>query len=832
MATRTISAAGGTRVWSDTASWDEGVVPTSADDVVARGDGTSGALRLSDARSVKSITFLNYAATFTHDAGIVLTVAGSGVTVKWVSGMTYTLGSVTAGITFTGTSGTNLFTSAGKTFGAVVQNGAGGTTQLQDDLACDTMTRSNGSIDFNNKNLTASGNGGFSSTAATVGTLTLGSGTLTVGSWNCTTAPANLTVTAGTSTIHVTAGGSILFRSGGQTWYDVVIDGPLDAVFPTITLATADTFHNLTITQRVAGVGGLGSAILLTTGATYTVTGTFTVTGNANTRLTLLSATPGQVATINAAAVTLSHAIFIDIAGGGAAAPWTGTDLGDGQGCSGITFDSPVPQYWFGQTGNVSDPTKWFTGSGGTGSAGRVPLPQDHAIFDAASFTGAGWTVTQDKGGQVMRNLDMSAVAFTGTFAMNGGISNGIGVFGSVVLSSNVTITTTNGASNFEMLDRHASTMLTAGVAIPCRLRIIVPGTTLTLLDALTVSSSSGVLHDFGTWDTGGFAVSMVAYSSTNSNTRALSLHGSTVTVTGTSGTPWTTATSTGMTLTAGTSTIVFSGGSASTKTLALGGLSYHNVQITGAGAGVWTISGSNTFADLYTDALAKTINFTAGTTQTVTTFTVNGALGNVITLQSSLAATAWNLSCPSGTVRCQYLSLKDSHASGGASFIADLSTNVSGNTGWDFTGISPSTSISPSASRSPSASLSPSASVSPSASISPSVSASMSASASISPSVSASISASASISPSVSASISASASRSPSSSLSPSVSTSASTSPSASRSPSTSASASPSVSARPQCVFRVRADASVISVRPNPQPIIRVRNDVEKVQP
>jgi hypothetical protein len=684
MATRTISAAGGTRVWSDTASWDEGVVPTSADDVVARGDGTSGSLRLSDARSVKSITFLNYAATFTHDAGIVLTVAGSGVTVKWVSGMTYTLGSVTAGVTFTGTSGTNLFTSAGKTFGAIVQNGAGGTTQLQDDLACDTMTRSNGSIDFNNKNLTASGNNGFTSTAATVGTLTLGSGTLTVGSWNCTTAPANLTVTAGTSTIHVTAGGSTLFRSGGQTWYDVSIDGPLDAVFPTITLATADTFHNLTITQRTAGVGGLGSAILLTAGATYTVTGTFTATGNANTRLVLLSATPGSTATINAAAVNLSRVIFIDIVAGGAAAPWTGTELGDGQGCSGITFTAAVPQYWFGDSGNWSDPTKWFTGSGGTGSAGRVPLPQDHAIFDAGSFTGNGWTVSQDKAGQVMRNLDMSAVAFTGTFAMSGA-SNQIGVFGSVALSSKVTMTTTSAAANFEMLDRHASTMLTAGVTIPNRLRIIVPGTTLTLLDALTVSSSSGVLHDFGTWDTGGFAVSMVAYSSTNSNTRALSLHGSTVTVTGTSGTPWTTATSTGMTLTAGTSTIVFSGGSASTKTLALGGLSYNNVQITGAGAGVWTISGSNTFADLYTDALARTINITAGTTQTVTTFSVNGVLGNVVTLQSSLAATAWNLSCASGTVTCSYLSLKDSHAAGGATFRALNSTSVSGNTGWVF---------------------------------------------------------------------------------------------------------------------------------------------------
>lgn len=53
------------------------------------------------------------------------------------------------------------------------------------------------------------------------------------------------------------------------------------------------------------------------------------------------------------------------------------------------------------------------------------------------------------------------------------------------------------------------------------------------------------------------------------------------------------------------------------------------------------TISGSNTFADFKDDgSVAHSILFTAGTTQTVTTFTVNGTAGNLITINSTTTAT------------------------------------------------------------------------------------------------------------------------------------------------------------------------------------------------
>jgi len=55
--------------------------------------------------------------------------------------------------------------------------------------------------------------------------------------------------------------------------------------------------------------------------------------------------------------------------------------------------------------------------------------------------------------------------------------------------------------------------------------------------------------------------------------------------------------------------------------------------------------------------------------------------------MKSVTDTSAWTISKTSGTVSLDYVSLRDSTASGGASFYAgDNSTNVSGNTGWIFT--------------------------------------------------------------------------------------------------------------------------------------------------
>jgi hypothetical protein len=101
-------------------------------------------------------------------------------------------------------------------------------------------------------------------------------------------------------------------------------------------------------------------------------------------------------------------------------------------------------------------------------------------------------------------------------------------------------------------------------------------------------------------------------------------------------------------------------------------------------------VTGANTFASLALNNLGDTTGVTlpASTTTTVTgAITTTASSGNVAKLISSSAGTAATLSKASGTVSVDWVSVKDSTATGGATFYAGAnSTNVSGNTGWIFT--------------------------------------------------------------------------------------------------------------------------------------------------
>ena len=98
-------------------------------------------------------------------------------------------------------------------------------------------------------------------------------------------------------------------------------------------------------------------------------------------------------------------------------------------------------------------------------------------------------------------------------------------------------------------------------------------------------------------------------------------------------------------------------------------------------------ITSSNTFGELILTA-GKTVNFTNGTTQTITTLTGEGTPDNIITIQSVTAGSAFTLSIASGAINKYHYSIKDSTVIGGATFTAIESTNVSGNTGWVFSNI------------------------------------------------------------------------------------------------------------------------------------------------
>lgn len=85
---------------------------------------------------------------------------------------------------------------------------------------------------------------------------------------------------------------------------------------------------------------------------------------------------------------------------------------------------------------------------------------------------------------------------------------------------------------------------------------------------------------------------------------------------------------------------------------------------------------------------MASTITFAAGSTTTVTAFTLSGSAGNLVTINSSVPGTQFTLVKTSGTVTANYLQIQDSNATGGAIWDASNGTNVNlgNNSGWYFT--------------------------------------------------------------------------------------------------------------------------------------------------
>ena len=377
------------------------------------------------------------------------------------------------------------------------------------------------------------------------------------------------------------------------------------------------------------GSANIDAALNITNNQTFSG-GTVTFNGNSKVnRLYVGSATRGTTVTLTfsgGATITGSYVDFEDIAISGLTADttgWTGlaSDIG---GNSGFTFVNSATMYWWKDTGNISDETKWFLGSGGTGGAARSPLLHDICRFDANSFSATGKTVTFD-------NNRLPALDFTGaTNSPSTTAGTPRQMYGSITLISAMT-----WFASLSLSMRGAATITSAGKTIctaTCTVHMV--NGSISLQDAITFGSD--VRWNSGTLTTNGYSVTATGFT-TNFATAAttFNLGASIVTLSGT-GTIWN-PTAANFTLNAGTSTIHFTDTSSTGKTFAGGGLTYYNLKWTTGGAGAITITGSNTFSSwIATGGTTKTITITAGTTQTFTGTLANGISGNLITYQSS----------------------------------------------------------------------------------------------------------------------------------------------------------------------------------------------------
>jgi hypothetical protein len=326
-------------------------------------------------------------------------------------------------------------------------------------------------------------------------------------------------------------------------------------------------------------------------------------------------------------------------------------------------------------------------------------------IFDGGSgttYTNATFEISGSGSGGSSRNVVGSSSAsapslnVTGTgpytFSIYGSFQNLnftgsnciISVPSALSILGNLTLSTGNAYMGvvfpFVMSGSGSKTITSNGATLGAQLSITTTGS-VTLADNFSNSGNTLFLNS-GTFNANNFNVTTTTFSSSNSSPRTVTMGSGTWTLVGEGATAvWDVTSPTNLTVNANTATITAT--SATSKTFNGGGMTYYNLNQGGAGS--LTINGANTFNNITNSVQPATIIFPASATTTVSNFGLSGTLNNVITLQSSSAGTRFTISKSSGTVTPQYLSIKDSAATGGATWIAQNSTNAGNNTGWSI---------------------------------------------------------------------------------------------------------------------------------------------------
>jgi len=697
---------GSTTNWAATSGGASGAsTPTSADDVVFDNLSNVGTtiftVTVSTGAVCRNISFGSGATAL--DA--VMTLAG---TAAWSIYGTMTLVSTNLTLTYSGTitwastTTGQTITTAGKTFaGSFTFNGVGGGWTLQDALAIQGNSGFNllaGAVNTNNQTVTLTGgSSGFITSGTATRSLTLGTSTVScsgiITAWNVS-ATTGFTLSAATSTITLT-GSTNPFVGGGLTYNTVNFNGSSSATLdgantivtlningtslPSVALNAANTITTLNCTS-ITSTG----VCIFSLGADQIITTLNLSTASVIRRIFLQSVTQGTARTITATTRSVSNVDFRDIIFAGLTL--TGTSLGDCGGNSNITFDTPKTVYWnLAGTQNWSA-TAWATSSGGSPALANFPLAQDTAVIDnTGSVTG---TISINNNW----NIGTLNITKTGSMTLDSSFNTPL-FFGNFTLGL---LTTLSGTGTFGFNGRSTTQTITPnGRSFTQPININVRGGTLNLGGSLASGNTFTVAA--GTFDTNSYPLTCLSFTSVGANTRSITFGTSTISLLGT-GTIWNTATGSAITsFSAASSTINLTDTTATARTFSAGnvtGYTFGNLGINGVtGSSITTISGGtvgggHTFNTISSNkTVAHTMTFSAGATITVSNFTVTGTAGNVVTINTNAAGSSTTLSKSSGTVSVDYLSIRDSAATGGATWYAGAnSTNVSGNTGWIFT--------------------------------------------------------------------------------------------------------------------------------------------------
>jgi len=259
------------------------------------------------------------------------------------------------------------------------------------------------------------------------------------------------------------------------------------------------------------------------------------------------------------------------------------------------------------------------------------------------------------------------------------GRSNLIGggfIYGSLRLSPNQTLTV--GSNTTFAATSGTNTIETNGLQIGSSLTFDGVGGTWQLSDALSTTNQVTLIS--GTFDSNNQIVSCQKFAFQGSNVKVIDMGSSDFYL---GNNPAATASAlwdqssfpTNLTINTGTSTIYLQKNSVTgSQSFWGGGFVYHNLVISGNTVPT-TIYGSNTFNSVSNLVAPLTISFEAGTTQTVTDWTVNGTAGQQVVLQSDTPGVQWNLAkAGGGYVVVLYCTISDSAASPGTTWYAPVS--------------------------------------------------------------------------------------------------------------------------------------------------------------
>lgn len=334
-------------------------------------------------------------------------------------------------------------------------------------------------------------------------------------------------------------------------------------------------------------------------------------------------------------------------------------------------------RYWVGGSGtwDKTTTTHWSATSGGSGGA-SAPTSSDNVYFDANS---GGGTCSLSSS-PVCNNLN--TVGYTGTIS---GSSNLL-CYGSLESGSGTNWNI--GSYQLRFYGSSTHTIKSNGAFLPI-LDFNNSIGTYNLIDNCVAKIFR--LNTKGIINTNNYNITCENFTrASSSNTGTVNLGSSIITITGTVSTALDTNNS-NLTFNQGTSQIIFTDTSTSEVVLNGGGKTFYNVWFNrGTSTGTNTIDGSNTFQNELKDTgtVAHNFKITSGTTQTLSSASVwkiSGNAGQLITVYTNTAS-SHTISCSSGVISANYLNLKYSTATGGATFYAGAnSTDGGNNSGWIF---------------------------------------------------------------------------------------------------------------------------------------------------